>query len=399
MLTLARVLAIGCLLSGCSVIDALGGGGAGDDDDDDDDIQCPVVVCYLSPDSYDPGFEPEFVVSGELDTTGGLDLAIVGADGPISYLFHDGTLDPGDFGDPVASGDGFNISPTHIAVADFDNNGFDEVLGSAEGVEVYAETNANPFGGAVDAPGVLATGDFNGDDFDDVAVIDNDNAQVIILFGRDADAFDANTTVLDTTFQAGALAAGDFDGDDDLDIAITTFKPDSKLLVFDNDGNGVFTAQIPFDPCLDDCPATGVEHLVGLIAGDFDGDGNDDLAVLADCQDDCPSFYNRIRILGAIGTDNFFAATFIELDNPALAIAAADLDDDSTIDLVWQDGLSPSTLYLVHEDRLGGPGDIGTLELPAASTDIELVDLNGDGKAEIILAAPDLIDILTTVEP
>lgn len=77
-------------------------------------------------------------------------------------------------------------------------------------------------------------------------------------------------------FQNGmGLAAADFDGDGDTDFAFVKVT-DGKVMLYKNDGKGNYAlaGQIA------QLPESYFKHGMGLAGGDFDGDGDTDLAVV-----------------------------------------------------------------------------------------------------------------------
>ncbi len=72
-----------------------------------------------------------------------------------------------------------------------------------------------------------------------------------------------------TLSQPYNLQAGDFDGDGDVDLA-TVDQTANTVTVLLNDGSGVFTVR---------CTTEGFDRPEALAAGDFDDDGDTDLAV------------------------------------------------------------------------------------------------------------------------
>lgn len=76
----------------------------------------------------------------------------------------------------------------------------------------------------------------------------------------------------------GEIVPGDFDGDGDTDVAVLPFFND-ELWLFDNDG-GTLTGYVKF-PFGINSPLNGITPPRGF-AADFDGDGRDELVYLAD---------------------------------------------------------------------------------------------------------------------
>ena len=146
----------------------------------------------------------------------------------------------------------------------------------------------------------------------DIAQLDRQNETVRVYLGRDlgvptTEVFsEAAASQLDLSGRAPvALVAGDFDGDDATDLAV---GHGTGVSVFLNNGQGAFQESTEHFVSIDG----GVTGPGALIAGDFDGDGGDDLAVLSEAItvtplpafDDIGSALVQVRstsVRGAIG--------------------------------------------------------------------------------------------------
>lgn len=132
---------------------------------------------------------------------------------------------------------------------------------------------------------VLATGDFNGDGFADVAVSAPPVGEVTFFEGTSVGLVPGETITRSAGF-GSALAVGDFDGDGRDDVAIgdptkafiTGQHPQSGSVTI-RYGNGSF---LEFNGSFAGVPGSAeADDRLGssLAAGDFNGDGYDDLAV------------------------------------------------------------------------------------------------------------------------
>ena len=119
-------------------------------------------------------------------------------------------------------------------------------------------------------PRNVVAADLNGDGKPDLVSCNTDDGTVSVLLGNGDGTF--QRPVAYSVGQVSALAIGDFNGDGKPDLAVAnqgaggTSKQISILL---GNGDGTFQAAVNY-------PANN--HTVGLVVGDFNGDGKLDIA-------------------------------------------------------------------------------------------------------------------------
>ena len=226
---------------------------------------------------------PRSLVAADLDGDGDLDLVLPdGRATTASILLN---LGAGVFGEPVryaAGGDG--RAPSTLQVGDLNGDGFpDLIVGSRFTDRVWIVRNQGdgtfslPIGIDLgEHPGVWTLADVDGDGRLDFVVAtggDFRDPQQITVFLKRGDRYFVPGPESAISVTANTLVAADFDGDGDMDLALTARLVD-RLLILLNDGAGAFTETVIV-------PAKGVLGGGGatLATGDLDGDGRVDLAL------------------------------------------------------------------------------------------------------------------------
>ncbi|MBV9303379.1 MAG: VCBS repeat-containing protein, partial [Acidobacteriaceae bacterium] len=176
-----------------------------------------------------------------------------------------------------------------------------------------------------------------------------------------------------------SVVVADFNGDGFPDLALaaetSTSSPGSVLIELGN-GDGTFQSPVTY-PAGAACPSE-------LIVGDFNGDGKPDLAVLNNCGGTSPSATAAILINNGNGT--FQTAQLTTLSGYVYDLAAGDFNGDGKLDLA----VLTTTTNNYEVSILPGKGD-GTFQAPinttvgAACCQLAPGDFNNDGKLDLVI--------------
>lgn len=217
--------------------------------------------------------EPLALAVGDMDDDGRVDIVTANSEPSVGVLQNvgDGTL----FGvENVVAG---NV-PESVAIGDLDNDGLaDLIAGGSDGrVLVFRALAGGGFGPPTLAAEVgraidVAVGNFNRDDYLDLAIADNNNDEVAVLLGRGGGRFAQPQPPYKVGIGPSSLVIGDFDGDRNLDIGVACIGPPALLSVLRGKGDGAFNMR--------QNTQTEGDTPVSVDAGDFNCDGAADVLV------------------------------------------------------------------------------------------------------------------------
>lgn len=264
--------------------------------------------------------------------------------------------------------------PYGSASADFDRNGVPDLMVMNNDASFFSVLSGNGDGTFPDAAAVSsgfrpqwpAVADFNGDGIPDVAVALWDGHAVEIYLGDGAGGFTKGATY-DLGVSLGYIRTADFNNDGKPDLAVSrcgSGADGTVLSVLQGNGDGTF--QAPQDYSVGAGP-------FGITVGDFNRDGNMDIAV-ANISD------KTVSVLLNNGTGGFASSVSYGLAVGPAFVDALDLDRDGRLDLVTGVG--------AHVAVMRGRGD-GTFYPPAdyAVTNVSAGfpgagDFDNDGKTD-----------------
>ena len=196
----------------------------------------------------------------------------------------------------------------------------------------------------------------------------------------------------------GSIVLNDIDGDGKTDIIVGD-RTNNILSVFRNTsasgsiGVGSFAPKVDFT-----ITGTGLNHIA---VGDFNSDGKPDLVVTNRNSANVSVFRNTSTI-GIINSSSFAApvnyTTVVWPDE----VAVGDVDGDGRPDLVTASFDQPTISILRNNTTFGGAMSFEPRQdfgLSAPSQSLAINDLDGDGKADIVVSYPEngLIGILRNI--
>jgi len=340
---------------------------------------------------FNPSFSPRSVtgkvtltsplVGGDFDRDGHADIAV--ASGASVYIIR-GNGD-GTFQVPLGSAGPTGANTTGIHVLDINQDGkLDLIATGSKGtntsfVNVMVGNGSGTFPVQVESdfsgviPPTAVLGDFNGDGNLDIAYVTGAGVQV--LFGGANGTFQLGpSSSLGSYVGRDTVAVGDFNHDGHLDLVVTAFDPTSATGfnfagVLLGNGDGSFQTINPV-------AGSGTSFVGALTAvvGDFNGDGNLDVATALQSVGQLNQGYILISLGKGDGTfqDSQDVPNVNQVTTPLLL---ADFDGDGNLDLA-----SGGFIYFGRSD--------GTFPTSQGSTNVPLMslalDVNGDGLPDII---------------
>ena len=226
------------------------------------------------------GFNPSSVAVGDFNSDNYPDLVVANSDSDnVAVLlgYGDGT-----FQVPMVFSIGFNKNPNSIAVGDYNNDNYLDVAvanSASNDISVLIGNNDGTFtrqitycNNTCDSFSSIASGDFNKDGQLDLAVSSYSENTVHILLNT-GNGYFAESMVFSTgRFSSPeSLTVNDFNNDNQLDLAFVNSGTNNLVIMF-GDGNGQFGAQMVY-------PTGVLSSPTSLVVCDFNNDGQLDVAV------------------------------------------------------------------------------------------------------------------------
>ncbi len=292
---------------------------------------------------------------------------------------------------------GLSSTTKSLAAGDFDNDGImdavvitdalDFMKGNGDGSFAPSTVALGHIGGSGEFYNSLKAADFDGDNNLDVAWLATAGAQGgplprnIVAFGNSDGTFPANFIFPNTDSWAGRnISIADFNNDGSPDIAVWADNPGGdngriEVFLYNPSSPRTFASAAGFTPL-------GLDPLPGypgyaLGTGDFDGDGNHDVVA----HSRAGGSPDRLLFFGGNGDGTFAAPTAASYDLPEMNdFQTADLDGDLNLDLIGFGGNGAYVFIGNGDGTFAAPVLYGAGPYPA---EMRLVDLDGDGNLDI----------------
>jgi hypothetical protein len=246
------------------------------------------------------------------------------------------------------------------------------------------------------APGGVSVGDFNGDGRPDLAITDWNNGEVLVELGH-GDATFAPGRRFPVGTAPTQLLAKDFNADGRQDLVVLNKNQQvccngtpGSISILLGLGDGSFAPQTLL--------------VVGprprsMTAGDFNGDGIQDLAVLAACSSGNCTSAGEISVFIGVGDGSFVSTPPIHGGNEPISIACGDFDGDGRLDLIigntqvdYLQGSSALSLFPGMGDGTFGPETQTGTPLSSAGW-LAVGDFNSDGRPDVAVTHGNSISV------
>lgn len=328
---------------------------------------------------FDAGVNPISLESADLNGDGHKDLVVWDYQGGLNILLNDGA---GDFAEAAGSPIAYTAGGTSFDLGDVDGDGDTDIAivsNNSSGVTIYLNSGTGSFSSASNSPLPLSRGpndqdqhpqdlriaDFTRDGIPDVLV----SSVCRQLFrGTGSGAFAA----ADLAPSSGSpcsdplvkFSVGDFNGDGNADIAAASAN---EMKVSIGDGTGHFSTAAY-------AMSNGATPRRPLI-GDINGDGHEDLV------------YFVSDLLGT-GDGTFGSQVVIPAMNIVNneAVALTDIDGDGTLDIVAVTNTNQLKVLRGLGSGTFASSFSSSMNVGTSIWDVAASDLNGDGAPDIATA-------------
>jgi outer membrane protein assembly factor BamB len=331
---------------------------------------------FVQSSKLSPGIGPYLAAAGDFDGDGYIDLAVACIGWNTFSVFRNNRNGTFALTSTVSAGTGGNYFIESIISGDFDGDGYLDlalVNQNSNTVCIFKNDGHGNFSLSTTVsvgtyPNSVIAGDFNNDGYLDLAVVNQNSNNVSILLNNGDGTFAQSSTVA-VGNDPYSITVGDFNGDGALDLAVAN-EISQTVSILINDGNGAFkdttTINVGINP-------------ISITAGDFNEDGYLDLAVVT---------VNGTAILVFLNDGN---GTFVKDSNSSgigdgnELVAAGDLNGDGSLDFAGVSNSSSGTIPVLLNNGNGIFTLSSTVNVETCPRSVTVADLDGDGLLDFVV--------------
>jgi len=227
-------------------------------------------------------------------------------------------------------------------------------------------------------PFSVTTADLNGDGQRELICTDTGGNTLSILTNNGSGGYAVAASPM-VANNPGSVMAADLNGDGQREL-ICSIAGGNALLILTNDGSGGYAVSASL---------TVDSNPFSVIAADVNGDGKLDLI----CANYDYGYGNTLSVLTNDGSGGFALASSPVVGGGPVAVVAADVNGDGKVDLICANyGVyngsvaNGNTLSVLTNDGSGGFVLASSPTVGSGPNSIVAVDVNGDGKADLVCA-------------
>ncbi|CAF1528502.1 unnamed protein product, partial [Adineta ricciae] len=221
----------------------------------------------------------------------------------------------------------------------------------------------------------ITTGDFNGDSYLDIALVDAYSGNLSVFLNNNDETFSISSIhIIDTSYYIVSIACGDFNSDYQIDLAVAAYSSSTIIILIGN-GEGIFQIQQTIS-------VASIYQPTLIAVADFNGDTYLDIVVNG-------AF---LGILSNFGNGFFSGISFLYSNDVSYedSFVVADLNNDNYLDLATVSTFDNRLHILINNGY--GYFRLQTITMANAynsEKSLAVADFNSDNQPDLAIALGD----------